>query len=242
METTNLDGLLNINKQPGMTSHDVVKEVRKILGIKRVGHMGTLDPYAKGVLLVGVGKGTKMASFFLGLPKTYRATMVLGISTDTQDAWGKVIFQNNDFMVSKEDLLQVFSEFTGEIQQIPPIFSAIKYRGKPLYSYGRRGISVEIKPRKVTIKELTLVDYKDKRVDLEICCSKGTYIRTLCNDIGKRLGCGAHLADLERTRVGEFCIEEALTLKELEEALNQGELNRYLYPNKTIGDLEALQI
>ncbi|OGW12597.1 MAG: tRNA pseudouridine(55) synthase TruB [Nitrospinae bacterium RIFCSPLOWO2_12_FULL_45_22] len=192
--------------------------------------MGTLDPQAKGVLLIGVGRGTKMAPFLLELPKTYRAMMVLGIKTDTQDAWGKIISQKDDFRVSKEELLQVFSKFTGEIEQIPPIFSALKYHGKPLYSYARKGISLEIKPRKVNIKELRFLEYKDNRVDFEIYCSKGTYIRTLCNDIGERLGCGAHLARLERTRVGEFRIEEALTLKELERASAQGELDRYLHP------------
>jgi tRNA pseudouridine55 synthase len=134
MTIEKLDGILNVYKLPGMTSHDVVKEVRRILGIRRVGHMGTLDPQAKGILLIGVGRGTKMASSLLALPKTYRATMVLGVKTDTQDAWGKIIGQNHDFRVTKADLLQVFSEFTGEIEQVPPIFSALKYRGKPLYS------------------------------------------------------------------------------------------------------------
>jgi tRNA pseudouridine55 synthase len=222
-----------------MTSHDVVKEVRRILKIRRVGHMGTLDPQAKGVLLVGIGKGTKMARFLLELPKTYRAVMILGIRTDTQDALGKIIYKTTDFRISEAKLLQVFSEFIGEIDQIPPMFSAIKYKGRPLYSYGRKGVFLERKPRRVRIMELNLLEYKENRVAFELSCSKGTYVRTLCDDIGERLGCGGHLLDLERTKVGDFKVEQALRLEQLERGWLEGNLDQYLYSIEYIKNLLA---
>jgi len=224
-----VDGILNINKPAGITSHRVVEEVRKILGIRRVGHMGTLDPQARGVLLLGVGKGTKLTSLLQGLPKTYRALMVLGIRTDTQDAWGRVISCQSDFKVSRTDIIEVFAQFQGEIEQVPPMFSAVKYRGRPLYKYGRKGIYLERKPRKVTIMRLELLDYRDNQVVFEVCCSKGTYVRTLCDDMGQRLGCGGHLADLERIKVGDFTIEQAIDLEKLRRSCQEGTLHQYLY-------------
>ncbi|MBI1987532.1 MAG: tRNA pseudouridine(55) synthase TruB [Nitrospinae bacterium] len=210
-----MDGILNINKPRGLTSHDVVKRVRRILNIKKVGHAGTLDPEARGVLLVCVGRGTKLVEHLMNLPKLYRGTMRLGIKTDTQDAWGQVIFQGAEPQFTREQLLGVFSEFTGVIQQIPPMFSALKHQGRRLYDLARQGIQVERQPRQVQIRALRLLEVSGSLVDFEVECSRGTYVRTLCSDIGDRLGCGAHLSRLERIRVGPFALEEALTLEDL---------------------------
>lgn len=211
-----MDGILNINKATGLTSHDVVKRVRKILKIKKVGHAGTLDPGASGVLLVCVGKGTKLVEQLMNLPKLYRGTMRLGIRTDTQDAWGQVIFQGPVPQFTREQLLAVFSEFTGVIQQVPPMFSALKHQGRRLYDLARQGIQVERQPREVQIRALRLMEVSGSLVEIEVECSRGTYVRTLCSDIGDRLGCGAHLSRLARIRVGPFSLEEALTLEDLE--------------------------
>lgn len=211
-----MDGILNINKPTGLTSHDVVKRVRRILKIQKVGHAGTLDPEASGVLLVCMGRGTKLVEHLMNLPKHYRGTMRLGIKTDTQDAWGQVIFQGSVPQFTREQLLGVFSEFTGVIQQVPPMFSALKHQGRRLYDLARQGIEVERQPREVQIRALRLLEVSGSLVDFEVECSRGTYVRTLCSDMGDRLGCGAHLSRLERIRVGPFALEEALTLEDLQ--------------------------
>lgn len=225
-----MDGVLNLNKPGGMTSHDVVDRVRRILEIKKVGHAGTLDPGASGVLIICVGKATKLAGSFMKLTKSYRGTMVLGIRTDTQDAWGKVTSRDSQPECGWDPVRKIFSEYIGEIEQIPPMYSALKYRGRRLYSLARQGIQVERPPRKVYIFSLKLLDIRNAQVEFEVECSKGTYVRTLCSDIGDRLGCGAYLARLERTRVGEFRLEDALTLEDLQALKEKGEVARAFIP------------
>ncbi|MBI2877640.1 MAG: tRNA pseudouridine(55) synthase TruB [Candidatus Tectomicrobia bacterium] len=211
-----MDGILNLHKPVGMTSHDVVKRVRRILTMKRIGHAGTLDPGASGVLLVCVGRGTKLVEQLMNLSKVYRGTMRLGVKTDTQDAWGQVIWESPGFQVTPEQLQATFLEFTGPIQQIPPMFSALKHQGRRLYDLARQGIQVERQPREVQVRALRLLEISGPLVNFEVECSRGTYVRTLCSDMGDRLGCGAHLSRLERTRVGPFTLEASLTLEALE--------------------------
>lgn len=199
-----------------MTSHDVVAFLRKQINVKKIGHGGTLDPAAAGVLPVFIGKATKAIQFFENADKEYIAEMVLGITTSTGDAEGNVL-NIKQVSIDIETINRVFLEFTGKIEQIPPMYSAVRYKGRKLYEFARKGITVERKPRIVEIKTLELMHIEDNILTLKTVCSKGTYIRTLCEDIGQRLGCGAYLSCLIRTRVGLFCIDKAFTIEEVEE-------------------------
>ncbi|NLY10316.1 MAG: tRNA pseudouridine(55) synthase TruB [Firmicutes bacterium] len=220
-----MDGIINVLKPPGMSSHQVVAFLRRTLGIKRVGHTGTLDPGAVGVLPICVGKGTRIASFFLEEDKTYVAELTLGIATDTQDASGNTTDFNLDFAISPGRFADILSGFLGEIEQVPPMASAVRVQGKRLYELARQGKAIDRPARKVKIHEIHVnkiwPETEDElrfgsRVLLEINCSKGTYIRTLCHDIGTRLGVGAHMSFLARTVSGPFKQEEAFTLEEIE--------------------------
>lgn len=210
-------GLLVIDKPAGMTSHDVVDRVRDVLGLKKVGHSGTLDPDATGVLLVGVGKATRLLSFLQTLPKTYTASVRFGITTDTQDAAGEVIDERT-CAFDVDDLEREAARFVGEISQLPPMVSAVKVGGEPLHKAARRGEEVERKPRKVRIYRLEILSFDPETngADLSVECSSGTYVRTLAHDLGEQLGCGAHVAALRRTVVGSFTEDEAIALDDLD--------------------------
>lgn len=205
-------GFLNIYKPVGMTSHDVVARLRKITGIKQIGHTGTLDPFAEGVLPVCIGKATRLIEF-LDDDKEYLATVQFGVSTTTYDKEGEPVF-TSDKKVSVEDIQNILGNFRGEILQMPPAYSAIKVKGKKLYEYARKGEKVEVQPRKVTIKniEIRAFDEDLQRAEILIKCSKGTYIRSIAHDMGELLGCGAHLIRLIRTQAGKFRIENSVAL------------------------------
>ena len=223
-------GVLNINKPAGMTSHDVVDAVRKILGMRRVGHTGTLDPQATGVLPLCVGGATRIAQYLTQADKEYVMTLRLGITTDTLDAAGKETARVENIAVRREDLEAILPRFTGEIQQVPPIYSAKKYRGERLYRLARRGEQVERQPVTVRIYALELLEFAPPFVRLRTTCSKGTYARSLCDDMGRALGCGGHLYELTRTRSGRFTLEGILTLTELEDRVREGRLPEVLMP------------
>lgn len=211
-----MDGIINIYKPLGITSHTVVSKVRRILNMKKVGHTGTLDPEAEGVLPICIGKGTKASDMLIHCDKQYRAVLKLGITTDAQDATGAVLSER-EVTYTNEQLHQVIKEFIGDIQQIPPMHSAIKMQGKKLYELARKGIEVERAPRKIHIENISIDAISGDEITLTVDCSKGTYIRTLCNDIGETLGCGGIMKSLIRTRVGDFYIENAITLEQLEQ-------------------------
>ena len=200
-----------------MTSHDVVIQVRKRFHFKKVGHAGTLDPDATGVLVICLGKATKAVRFLINDDKEYEAIMILGISTDSQDASGRVLKKVDDLRVSEVEVRKAMERLQGRIDQIPPMFSAIHYQGKRLYQLARQGKVVERAPRKVTIFSLEILEMELPRVKFNVVCSKGTYIRTLCADAGEILGCGAHQAELIRVRSGHFHLRDSLTLEELRE-------------------------
>ena len=219
-----IDGIININKEKGYTSHDVVAVLRKLLHIKKIGHTGTLDPDATGVLPVCVGKATKVCDVITDRDKTYEAKVILGITTDTLDTSGEILTEK-PVNITKDDLMSVLSHFKGEIEQIPPMYSAIKVNGKKLYEYAREGVEIERKKRRVTIYDIELLDVDFPYFSIRVSCSKGTYIRTLCDDIGRELGCGAAMSELVRTGVGRFLIEDAMSLSEVEEKLGDFDSN-----------------
>lgn len=224
-----MDGVLNIDKPRGITSHDVVQRVRRILRIKKVGHTGTLDPEATGVLPVLVGKATKISRFLINSDKEYIATMMLGIKTDTGDSKGRVISEASGPFPSEKEIRSVFEGFTGRIPQVPPMYSAIKVNGMPLYSLARKGIEVERKAREITVYSLDVRNIESTLITFRVHCSKGTYIRTLVSDIGDALGVGGHLVSLRRIVAGKFRIEDSVSLKELEEGYKNGNMVKGFY-------------
>ncbi len=213
-----MDGIVNVNKPLGMTSHDVVSRLRRILNIKKIGHTGTLDPDAKGVLPMCIGKGTKLSEELSAKEKQYLAEITFGITTATQDISGEVLTRS-EMPVSKEEAEAAILSFIGEIEQIPPMYSAIKIGGKKLYELAREGKTVEREPRRVTIFDIKIeeIDEENRKARFLVDCSKGTYIRTLCNDIGEKLGCGAVMSALTRTKSGSFALKDAYTLEKIEE-------------------------
>jgi tRNA pseudouridine55 synthase len=225
-----MNGILNIFKPKGISSYQVVKEVRNILNISKAGHTGTLDPSASGVLLVCIGKATKIAEFLVGMKKQYQGEMILGVSTDTQDSEGKIVQKRKvEADIDEKGIKDIFRKYEGIISQTPPMFSAAHYKGKRLYHLARKGIEVKRNPKKIKIYQLSLIKFIQKVnpiVKFEVICSKGTYIRTLCNDIGDELGCGAHLTNLVRKKIGNFSIEDSLNLEELRKEKALGK--RYL--------------
>ncbi len=258
----NMDGLLIINKPKGCTSHDVVARLRRILSISKIGHTGTLDPDATGVLCLCIGKATRYAQYTSESEKEYRAVMKLGEVTDTQDASGKVIKETKEFNITVEQIQEAFKKFTGIIKQIPPMYSAVKVGGTPLYKMARKGEEIHREPREIQIMSIRLLDYfyespsnpplspfskvgrttelppfdkggmggfgPLKFVSFDVRCSKGTYIRTLCNDIGDYLGVGAHMYSLERIASGDFNIKDSITLEEAEELSEMGQIESKL--------------
>ena len=222
-----LNGIILVDKPSDWTSHDVVGKLRGILHERRIGHSGTLDPMATGLLVVFVGRATRAVEFAEADSKEYIAGLRLGVSTDTQDITGNTLKSSNS-LPSRAELEQALGAFKGEISQIPPMYSAIKVGGKKLYELARRGESVERKPRRVTIDKLKIIGENDGDYILDIVCSKGTYIRTLCNDIGDSLGCGGCMSSLRRVKAGAFSIEQAYTIDEIQAAANNGELDASL--------------
>jgi tRNA pseudouridine55 synthase len=223
-----VEGLLIVDKPGDCTSHDVVARIRRWTRVPRVGHAGTLDPQATGVLLIGLGTGTKLTPFLHECRKTYRATLQLGRRTDTFDAAGKVVEVRPVQEMSRADVEAVLVSFRGVIEQIPPMFSALKRQGQRLYTLARQGVDVERQPRRVQIFRLALVDIAAATLSLEVECSSGTYIRALADDIGTRLGCGAHLNALVRTAIGPFTLAQALPLPALEDAVRRGDWLRHV--------------
>ncbi len=212
-----MHGLLLIDKPSGMTSHDVVRQVRRIYHTRKVGHAGTLDPLATGVLAVAVGDGTKILQFLLAENKSYRATLELGTTTDTLDSEGTVTQQRPVPEFSLSQIEHICNGFRGSIDQLPPMFSALKQNGIPLYKLARQGKTVERKTRQVNISRLEIVNINHQELIIEVDCSKGTYIRSLVSDIGERLGCGAHMTALRRLGSGDFTIEECHLLDDLKD-------------------------
>ena len=223
-----IHGVLNIYKEKGYTSHDVVTRLRRIVGQKKIGHTGTLDPEAEGVLPVCLGKATKLCDLLTDKDKTYEAVLLLGISTDTQDTTGKILEEKNTADLREEAVREVVLSFEGEYDQIPPMFSALKVGGKKLYELARDGKEVERKPRHVQIYRIRILQIDLPRVRMEVTCSKGTYIRTLCHDIGEKLGCGGCMESLLRTRVERFGVAESLRISEVEQLMDEGTLQEHM--------------
>lgn len=234
-------GVLNIDKPQGLTSHDVVDEVRKLAGTQQVGHTGTLDPMATGVLVLCIGRGTKIAQYMVGLDKEYEAEMMLGVATSTYDATGEKYVVEGATIPSRDTIEAALQKFAGEILQIPPLYSAVKVKGKRLYEYARQGLNVNLKGRKVKIHFIKLLSYMPPRARFVASVGSGTYIRSLCHDIGQALGCGAHLTALRRTRVGCFLIKDALSLAECKSHPELIESN-LISLNKALSHLPAITV
>ena len=225
-----MDGILNINKPCGRTSFSIVAMVKRLSGERRVGHAGTLDPEASGVLPVCFGHGTRVIEFLVDATKSYRAEIELGVATDTYDASGKVTQTGDPTGISQEQLESALTSFCGSIEQIPPMYSAVKYQGKRLYQLARAGIKIKLRSRPVKIYHLELIDWQPPVVTIEVECGKGTYIRSLAHDLGQALGCGAHLKSLIRLRCGLFDIKDAISLPQLEDAFHCGYWQHFVYP------------
>ena len=213
-----MDGLLNIEKPKGITSYDVIRFIKKNFHFKgRIGHSGTLDPAATGMLLVCLGKATKLSSLLMAQEKEYEATLRLGVRTDTLDEEGKVLSRIDKVSVTEEEIRKVFSSFVGEVKQVPPLVSALKYQGRRMYEIAWEGKDVPRRARSIRIKELEIKEIKIPFVSFRVVCSKGTYVRALCRDIGELLGCGAFQSALIRRRIGPFLLRDAHTLERLKE-------------------------
>ena len=229
-----MDGILNINKPPGKTSFSIVATVKRLSGERRVGHAGTLDPTATGVLPVCLGQATRIVEFLIDATKTYQAQIELGITTDTYDASGKITQKRDPSEISQSQLESALTSFRGLIQQTPPMYSAVKYQGKRLYELARAGIKVKRESRPTKIYHLELIDWQPPLATIEVVCGKGTYIRSLAHDLGQTLGCGANLKNLVRSRCGLFNIGDAVSMPELENAFRHGYWQHLIYPVDTV--------
>jgi tRNA pseudouridine55 synthase len=237
-----MDGVLVVDKPQWLTSHDVVNRIRRLAGQKRVGHSGTLDPMATGVLLVCLGRATRIAQYLAGSEKTYRARARLGVATDTQDATGTTIAER-PVAVTCADVAGALDAFRGSIQQVPPMYSALKRQGRALYELARAGVTVEREARRVGILALDLTACELPEIEFVVRCSAGTYIRTLAHDLGERLGCGAHLTALRREATGNFEAAGAVRLADLEAEVDGDAWTRYLVPiARALGDWPALRL
>lgn len=244
-----MDGIINVLKPAGMTSFDVIGFLRKISNQKKIGHTGTLDPSAVGVLPICIGNATKAIEFMIDKDKVYRTELTLGVATDTQDSSGRVIFSNTA-QTDVDKISKVVMSFVGEIEQLPPMYSAIKIGGKKLYELARQGETIERETRKINIFDINIIriwddktlfvnedqskEFSTKKVLFDVHCSKGTYIRTLCHDIGEKLGCGGHMSFLVRTRAGKYSLDSALTIEEIKELANKNKLSSSLLPVETV--------
>jgi len=229
---TDISGILSINKPSGVTSFWAVKQVKRVLGVKKVGHCGTLDPLAEGVLVILFGKATKLQSSFMSGRKTYRALLKLGAVTDTGDITGKVTGGTAVGNIEKLAVVNILKSFLGDIEQVPPMYSALKYGGRKLYEIAREGKEVKREPRSVSIYSIDLLNFHNEHLELRVECSKGTYIRTLAEDIGSKLGCGATIEALCRERSGDFTLETALDGKLLQDISREELLKHSIDMNK----------
>ena len=230
-----MDGIINVLKPPGMTSHDVVQFIRRTLHIRKVGHTGTLDPGVAGVLPICLGKATRVAQFVTDSGKSYRAEVTFGITTSTYDKFSEITGEAETSFLTEANIVAVLNEFRGQIQQVPPMTSAVRHQGKKLYELARAGLEVEREPRSVQISELRPVKFylqgvSRPRLIFDVSCSKGTYIRTLCHDIGQRLGCGAYMSFLVRTDSGPFLLREAVTVEEIVHLAATDGIAKILHP------------
>lgn len=238
-----MDGILNINKPRGKTSFGIVSIVRRLLGESRVGHAGTLDPAATGVLPVCLGQGTRIVEFLVNTTKTYRAEIELGVTTDTYDADGQIVDRKDCSGISLEQLTTTLSTFCGLIPQTPPMYSALKHHGKPLYQLARAGLTVERGSRLTSVHSLKLIYWQPPVATIEVVCGKGTYIRSLAHDLGQTLGCGAHLKNLLRSRCGIFDIRDAVSIPQFEDAVHGGYWQHLAYPiDSVLLDLKAMVV
>ena len=238
-----VNGVLNIYKEPGYTSHDVVAKLRGIVGQKKIGHTGTLDPDAEGVLCVCLGAATRICDMITDATKEYEATLLLGVRTDTLDTSGQVLEERPADGITEEALRKCIESFVGEIEQIPPMYSAIKVGGKKLYEIARSGETIERKARKVTIHSIDIIKIDLPECVMRVNCSKGTYIRTLCDDIGNKLGCGGCMKHLVRTGVGRFDVSDSLKLSEIEKIVKDGRLDEILIrPADMFSDLRKVTV
>jgi tRNA pseudouridine55 synthase len=244
-------GILVIDKPAGMSSAQAVAQIKRVTGVRKAGHAGTLDPFATGVLVCCLNQATRLARFLLAGRKTYAATLFLGVATDTQDPTGTVVARADATAVSRDQISAVFERFTGELSQQPPVYSALKHEGTPLYKLARKGRPVQKPPRPVTVFSLGLTGIDGPRVQFEVECSAGTYIRTLCADMGQVLGCGGHLSDLRRLRSSGFAIDEAISLTELSALAEAGAAAGQVIamapalrgmPEQTVSDAQAAKI
>ncbi len=235
-----IDGIINVYKESGFTSHDVVAKLRGILKQKRIGHTGTLDPEAQGVLPVCLGKATKVCDLITDREKTYRAVLLLGMTTDTQDTTGQIL-ETKPVNVTEAEVSACIEGFVGQQEQIPPMYSAIKVGGRRLYDLARQGIEIERKPRQIEIREIEVEDVSLPEITMTVTCSKGTYIRTLCNDIGNALGCGGCMKSLLRTKAGPFLIEDSVKLEAVERYREEGRLSELVVKTDAVfSELPAL--
>jgi tRNA pseudouridine55 synthase len=227
-----MDGILNIYKPKGITSYDVIRILKQQFKLKdKIGHGGTLDPIGEGVLIICFGNMTKFTNKFINFEKEYIGELLLGVRTDTDDIEGRIIEEKKVENLSEEKIVKVLKSFEGEIEQIPPVVSAIKYKGKPLYKYYRKGIIIKPPSRKVLIKKIEVLKINIPYVKFKVLCSKGTYIRALCRDIGEKLGCGGTQSKLVRTKVGPFKIENSVKIEDL----NKNGLEKYIiYPSELL--------
>lgn len=237
-----MNGVLIIDKPQGMTSFDIVRQVRRWGKIRRVGHAGTLDPLATGVLPVAVGWATRLVEYMMAGDKTYRATLKLGAATDTQDSEGQILEEKDWQHVDRASFDETVAGFVGDIEQMPPMYSALKKDGKPLYQLARQGIEVERQLRPVRINSLEIDNFSPPYITFTVACSKGTYVRTLCHDIGEILNCGAHMTALRRLSCGQFDETASYTLDELQELMDQGKPLPLLSPAEALADWPALTI
>lgn len=225
-----VSGVLVIDKPVGMTSHDVVQIVRKGTGIRRAGHTGTLDPRASGVLVVLIGPAVRLSEYVSASDKRYQATLRLGASTETYDAEGEITASSVDVNVTEEQFDEALESFVGEIEQVPPPYSAVKVKGRKAYEMSRKGEPVDLKARQINVYSLELLEWAPPEAVVDVYCSSGTYVRSLAHDLGQMLGCGAYLVGLRRTKSGRFTLRDAVPLRKLREAFTNGEWYRYLIP------------
>ena len=240
---TGPSGILPVDKPRGITSHDVVDRAREILGIRKVGHTGTLDPMATGVLVLCIGRYTRLSQYLVGQRKSYSVRIRFGVETDTLDAEGRVTARSGSLPQNLDEIVSVLSAFTGEIEQIPPMYSALKIGGRRLHEMARSGLEVAREPRRVTIHGIDSPAYDPPDLDVTVSCSKGTYIRVLAQDIGRRIGCGAHLAALRRTSVGAIGVDRCVELNDLHGLAEVGGLEEaFLDPAEALPDLPVVRL
>jgi tRNA pseudouridine55 synthase len=240
--SSTISGVLVVDKPVGLTSHEVVQIIRRGTNIRRAGHTGTLDPRASGVLVVLIGPAVRLSEYVSASDKRYQAVIQLGTATDTYDADGQIL-STNLVNISEDEFEEALQSFVGEIEQVPPPYSAVKVKGRKAYDMARKGEDVDLAPRKITVYSLELLEWAPPEVVIDVYCSSGTYIRSLANDLGKMLGCGAHLVGLRRTKSGRFTLRDAVPLRKLREAFDNGTWYQYLIPAaEALSDWPAIEL